>query len=252
MIENLIPAQLPRGTIYFKEPTFYEYKNICKMLISGDNEHINNCFNILLDSCVPDSKSLDIIDKFKCIINIRNTILGNEIVFLQDGKRITLDLSTVLDKDIDNSDIEHSILTFNAPIDLHISAYDDLIAQCLTKVNGINVRDLTIDERLKILNETSFSLTEIYQKLHLNFKKRGIRLFRDIELNVYNSNELLQFLKNVFQEDLSGILNFEYTCIQNINLKAVDFKTYTYPELKIFLNYLHKERQENGKDTTEA
>jgi hypothetical protein len=251
MIDNLIPVQLPRGTIYFKEPTFYEYKNICKMLISDDNEHISNCFSILLDSCITDSKSLDIIDKFKCIITIRNTILGNEIVFLQDNKRITLDLSTILDKDIDNSDIEHNTLTFNAPIDLHINAYDKLIAQCLTKINNVNISDLTPDERLKILNETSFSLTEIYQKLHAHFKERSIRLFRDIELNIYNSNELLQFLKNIFQEDLSSILNFEYTCIQNIQLKAADFKTYTYPELKIFLNYLNKERQEHKQNTDE-
>ena len=45
-------------------------------------------------------------------------------------------------------------------------------------------------------------------------------------------------------EDLFQVIEFEYACIRNLDFKATDFKNYTYPELKIFLNHLNKEKQD--------
>ena len=39
--------------------------------------------------------------------------------------------------------------------------------------------------------------------------------------------------------------------MRNLNLKSVDFNTYTYPELKIFINYLNKENSEHDKSMSD-
>ena len=39
--------------------------------------------------------------------------------------------------------------------------------------------------------------------------------------------------------------------MRNLDFKSADFKTYTYPEIKIFLNHLNKEKQEESKTVAE-
>jgi hypothetical protein len=194
---------------------------------------------------VQGSRSLDIIDKFKCIIAIRNTILGNEVSFLKDKKKITLDVSILLDKIFDDTPIEYDIFTFQSPVDFYAASYDEFLAQCLRSVKNNCVEDLTIKQRAEILNETSLSLTDVFKQIQTKFASRDINIFKDITINIYNSAELLPFLKSIFQEDLNNILQFEYVCIRNLELRSEDFKMYTYPELKIFLNHLNKEQQDN-------
>jgi hypothetical protein len=253
MIDNLIPVKLSNSEVYFRELTFYEYKNICKMLLSDDSKHVSDCFNrIIVDTCIYDNVYFDIIDKFKCIITIRNTVLGNEVTFLDDGKKITLDISLLLDKDFDNTPIEYDIFTFQSPVDFYISSYDEFVSQCLVKVKDTCVKDLTIKQKADILNETSLSLTNIFKQIHDEFSERRITIFKDKTINIYNSMELLSLLKNIFQEDLNNILQFEYICMRNLNLRSEDFKIYTYPELKIFLNHLNKELRDSNQGSSEG
>ena len=245
MIDNLIPVKLSKSEVYLKEPTFYEYKNICKMLLSSDSKYVSDCFNRLIDSCICGDSYLNIIDKFKCIIAMRNTVLGNEISFLEDSKKITLDISILLDKEFDDTPIEYDIFTFRSPVNFYASSYDEFVSQCLVNVKGTCVKDLNISQKAEILNETCLPLTDIFKQIQDQFSRRQINIFRDKTINIYNSAELLPFLKSIFQEDLNSILQFEYICMRNLDLRSADFKMYTYPELKIFLNHLNKEQQDS-------
>lgn len=244
MIGNLIPIELVNGKAFFKEISFYEYKNICKMLMSTDIEDINDCLEYLLKENVISTRSLNIIDKFKCLVSIRNTILGTEVSFMQDEKRVNVNLSEILDKEFNNDNIEYDILTFNSPNNFYSSSYSDYIAECLIAIKGEDISELTFEQRKILLGETDLSLTNIYRKLLEVFGERNIEIYKGINVNLYNQEYILTFLKNIMYEDLFQIIEFEYACIRNLDFKATDFKNYTYPELKIFLNHLNKEKQD--------
>ena len=247
MINNLIPVQLAHSTVYFREPTFYEYKNICKMLISSDIAGIDNCLNTILDTLIADKQPLNIIDKFKCLLSIRNTIHGNSIAIEINGKKINHDLSLILDIPFDDTTFKFKDLTFGSPTNFFIDSYDELIAQCLVKVKDTDVTSLSIANRMAIINETTLPLTLVYKEISKKFATRNITFYNDVEINIYDSATILTFLRDIFQENLLDIFNFEYACIRNLNLKSSDFNTYTYPELKIFINYLNKENDDQNK-----
>ena len=251
MIDNKIPVQLTREQAYFREISFFEYKNICKMLMSDEIEDINNCLEYIISENVTASKELNIIDKFKCIIAIRNTVLGKEAVFLNDGKQMSLDLAIIADKKFKNDDIIYDILTLSSPVNFYAKSYDEYIAQCLVEIKGTDVTDLSIEQKKQLLGETSLSITDIYKTVFSIFKGRDIEIFKDLRINIYSQEYILQFLKNILYEDLFALLNFEYICVRNLNFKSEDFKNYTYPELKIFLNHLNKEREEQNKSMSE-
>jgi hypothetical protein len=252
MIGNQVPIDITNGKAFFKELSFYEYKNICKMLMSDNVYDINHCFENIIDKNVVSSRPLNIIDKFKCLLTIRNTILGNEVTFLHDGKQINIDLSLILNKEQNNEPIVYDILTLSSPVNFYSTSYDKYIAECLIKIKDTDVTDLTLDEKIEIISETSLSITDIYSKLKETFQEREINIFAGIDINIYSQEYILKFLKNIFYEDLFQILNFEFVCMRNLDFKSADFKTYTYPEIKIFLNHLNKEKENEKNAITEG
>jgi hypothetical protein len=248
MIKNLIPVKLDNQYVYFNEISFYEYKNICKMLMTDDIKLLNDCFNRILHTCMQSKTSLNIIDKFKILIAIRNTILGNDITLNMDNKKISINLSPHIETFIDNSPIKYDYLTFKSPSDFYTDGYDVFIAQCLSSINKTNIEDLLISQKLQIVSELSLSLSTIYKSLYRCFADRSITIYKNLNINIYNSADVLFFLKNILQEDLGNILQFEHICMQNLNLRAADFKMYTYPELKIFLNFNNKDKSNQEPD----
>lgn len=251
MIGNQVPIDISNGKAFFKELSFYEYKNICKMLMSDEVYDINHCFENIIDKNVVSSRSLNIIDKFKCLITIRNTILGNEVTFLHEGRQVTINLSSILALSYDNEPVTYDMLTLSSPEKFYSKEYGDYIVECLTHINDVDITDLTTLEKKKLLDETSLSITDIYSKLHASFQNRNINIFKGIDINIYSQEYILKFLKNIFYEDLFQILNFEFVCMRNLDFKSADFKTYTYPEIKIFMNYLNKEKESESKAITD-
>ena len=251
MIGNQVPIAINDGKASFKELSFYEYKNICKMLMSNDVHDINHCLQTIIKENVTSSRPLDIIDKFKCLLSIRNTILGNEVTFILDERQITIDLSLILATEFNNEPIVYDILTLSSPVNFYSLDYDSYIAECLVKIGDTSVVDLTVEERKQLLGETSLSITDIYNKLHNVFGDRKLNIFKDIDINIYSQEYILKFIKNIFYEDLFQVLNFEFACMRNLEFKSADFKTYTYPEIKIFLNHLNKEKETEKNTMTE-
>jgi len=251
MIGNQVPIDITEGKASFKELSFYEYKNICKMLMSNDVYDINHCLETIIKENVTSSRPLNIIDKFKCLLSIRNTILGNEVTFLLEERQITIDLSLILATEFSDEPIVYDILTLSSPVNFYSVDYDNYIAECLVKIGNTSVVDLTVEERKQLLGETSLPITDIYNKLHNVFGDRKLNIFKDIDINIYSQEYILKFIKNIFYEDLFQVLNFEFACMRNLEFKSADFKTYTYPEIKIFLNHLNKEKETEKNTMTE-
>lgn len=243
MKDNYISVATSKGDVYYREISFFEYKNLCKMLISNDISDINKAIELLFENCLLKKENLNIVDKFKCLISIRNTIHGKEIAFNSDGKQINFDLSLLLDQEFDETPIVHDILTFDSPLNFHSVNYDEYLSQCLVNVNGKDVTGFSLQEKNELIGATSLSITEIYKKLFDTFKDRNVTLFKDIKINIYSQEYILNFIRNILYEDIFQLLQFEYLCMRNLDFKSEDFKTYTYPEIKIFLNHLNKERE---------
>ncbi len=248
MLLNLLPIKLTDTDVYFKELSFYEYKNVCKMLLSEDNKQLNDCFNNIISSCVQTDRVLNIIDKFKCIIAIRNTVLGNEITYIKDNKRINANISSLPEQQFNDDPIYYDTLTFKSPCNFYTTGYDNFVAECLVKIKDISVEDFSISQKVEILNEMCLPLATICKTIYNTFAERNIEIFKNFIINIYDTTAILNFLKNIFQEDLGNLLKFEFVCIQNLNLHSLDFQTYTYPELKIFLNHLNKEKTSQNNE----
>lgn len=222
------------------------------MFISDNISDINKTIELFLDNCLIKKDNLNIVDKFKCLISIRNTIHGKEIAFNNNKKTINFDLSLLLSENYDETDITYDALTFNSPIYFYSNSYDDYLAQCLVKINDKDVTNFTLHEKNQLIGELPLSITEIYKKLFDTFKDRNITLYKDIKINIYSQEYILNFLKNIFYEDIFQLLQFEYVCMRNLGFNSNDFKTYTYPEIKIFLNHLNKERESQQESMSKA
>ena len=186
MKDSFISVPTSKGDVYYREISFFEYKNLCKMLLSDNMPDINKSIELLLDSCVKEKENLNIVDKFKCLISIRNTIHGKEIGFNNEDRQINFDLSSLLEQHYDETDVVYDILTFNSPKNFYSNSYDDYLAQCLIKVKDVDVSKFSLEEKKALIGETSFSITKIYKKIFETFKERNVTLFKDIKINIYS------------------------------------------------------------------
>lgn len=243
MIESKIPINLIRGTVYFKEFSFYEYKNICKMLISDDIYDIDKCFETIL-ARIEASFSLNIIEKFECLVNIRNSILGKELILNLDERRVTFDLSSQLLNLIEEAEFTFGDCDFKTPCFFIHSSIQHAAADYLYSYKGRDISNATLDEKLQILNTLDLSIIKLASEVERIREQNKISILNDIvDINIYDTN-ILYFLKNIITSDLMDLYSFEYQILRHLNLKGNDLQYYTYPELKIKINMLMKEKEE--------
>jgi len=251
VINNFLSVNIPNGKAKFLEPSFTDYKNICKMLVGTTPDLIETCIDTTIKSLVKTEGRLNIIDKFIIIISLRNTILGNELRTNINGVQSIMNLGLLLNKDYDNTPIEltynNNKLIFESPTMFKTKEIDIFLADCLVNICNNDVKDLTIHEKTQLMAGLDVPISQIYRKLIETFAERRITFGTDIQFSLYAHDDTLAFIRNILYEDLFQLLEFEYTCMRFLNLRSTDFSTYTYPELKIFLNHLAKE----NKDTRE-
>lgn len=255
MISNYINLTVNNKKIKIREVSFYEFKNICKNIITNDLNDLNSLFENILTNVLLTEK-VNCIEKFYILIFLRNLIHGNDFSFTYDGIKVNTSLSSFLnDFDFNQEDIkiEHDniIYHFNLPNYFFNPSIDKLLADCLYKINyngkEINLIDISVDQKLTILSNLTLPIFDTYNKLKESFDEKQFTFFKNINLNIYDGS-LLLFLKNIYYDDLNNLYNFEYTCVKNLNFGAVDMEKYTYPELKIFLQLLTKEIKDRQKD----
>tara|TARA_A100001515_G_scaffold73853_1_gene58702 strand:- start:1577 stop:2350 length:774 start_codon:yes stop_codon:yes gene_type:complete len=249
VINNFLSVNVPNGKAKFLEPSFLDYKNICKMLVSNDPASIEVCIDQIINTLVKTEGRLNIIDKFLIIISLRNTILGNELNTTINGIQSTMNLSSLLNNNYDDTPIEFEFnstkLIFESPTMFKSKDLDTFLADCLVNICDKDIKDLTLQEKTELISELDIPITEIYRKILDTFAQRKIIFGNDIKFSIYAHDDTLAFIRNIFYEDLFQLLEFEYTCIRFLNLRSSDFSLYTYPELKIFLNHLAKENKDS-------
>lgn len=256
MITNFFNFNVNNKNVKLREISFFEFKNICKKTFSDDIDDLNYIFEEIFNETVL-SEKLNCIEKLYCLLLLRNLIHGTDFVFVYEGKKITLNLNNILQnlifsiKDIviDSGD---STFYFNLPQNFYNKTIDSFIADCLIKIKQddreIDCTSFTHTEKKILLNELSLPIFETHKKLQAEFDRNLIEFYKDIKVNIYDGS-MLYFLKRLYYDDMSSLYTFEYTCIKNLNLGAIDMEKYTYAELKIFLQNLTKEAKEKQQTT---
>lgn len=258
MISNHLNYNINGKQLKIREISFTEYKNLCKKLFTDDVNELQAVFNEILSSTVI-GPTLNCVEKFYCLLLIRNLLYGNEFAFQYNGINTTMDLKTILnafkftvnDVVVTDKNVEYH---FNIPDNLYNPTIDKVIADSLKKVvvptKEIECSTFSYEEKLTVINNSNIPLQDTFNKLQNQFRQLNIPFIKDIEIDIITGT-LLGFLKRVFNDNIGAIYNFEYVCIRSLNFGANDFDKYTLPELKIFLNSLKSEQSKsnNGQDS---
>ena len=237
------------------EPSFFDYKNLIKILYGSNMENLNYIFeNLLCKLVVNYNKNINIIEKIKILIYIRSLILGNEISLNKDEKNINYDINNILTS-LDNIKTEYKIknLTFSISKNLHIKDYNFEIFENLlyieTEKNTHDLSKLTHDQKNQIYNSIdNINITEIYKILKDGYYNQSVE-FLDKKINLFNG-EFLHFLKNIFEEPIENIMDLEYTLYKYLNFNTTDLKNLSVPECRIFLNKLIQENKDQSQDNS--
>lgn len=246
MIESKIPVNLNRGTVYFKEFSFYEYKNICKMLISNDISDINTTLEEVLDRVESDFP-LNIIEKFECLISIRTSILGKSIGFNFNERPVTFDLTEQLSDKFQEIEFIYDDCTFKTPRFFTHSNIQLAVADYLHSYKDRDISNETLEDKLAVLSSLDLPIIKLVNMIEANRENNTIMILNDnAQINVYDNNILL-FLRSILTNDLMDLYSFEYQLLRHLNLKGKDLLYFTYPELKIKNNMLIKEKDEERK-----
>ena len=257
MISNYFNFNVNNKNVKLREISFFEYKNLCKKLITDDLDDLNLIFNEVVDSTVI-GPPLNCLEKLQCLMLLRNMVYGNEFTFVYEDKKVHTDLTLILQNvnfnlELVEVETEDARFIFNLPDNFYSKTIDGLIIDCLKKIEmgerEIDCSVFTFDQKKQILNELTLPMFETSKKLQSKLSDLNITFYKDVTLNIYDGSFLF-FLKRIFQDDMNNVYNFEYTCIRNLKLGALDMEKYTYPELKIFLQSLTKEMKESQQPKT--
>lgn len=252
MISNYFNFNVNNKNVKLREVSFYEYKNICKKILTDELDDLNIVFNEIIEATTK-GPSLNCLEKFQCLMLLRNLIYGKEFNFIYDDKKIHTDLSLLMNGvkfDIPDICVESDgvLFTFNTPNNFYSKSMDDVIVDSLKKIlikdREINCSELSFNQRKQLLDELSLPIYETFSTLKEKLQDLNITFYKDATINIYDGS-LLLFLKRVFQDDMMNLYSFEYACIRGLKLSAMDMERYTYPELKIFLQELTKEAKNN-------
>lgn len=254
MITNYFNFIVNGKNVKLREISFYEFKNICKRILTDDLKDLNNIFNDVLNSTIT-CEPLNCLEKFQCLMILRNLIYGKEFTFFYDNTKIITDLTILTNNikfNIQDIIVNSNNITFyfNSPDNFFTENLDDLLADCLKKIiinnKELNCNKLSLIEKKKLFNELSLPIFDTYKKLKNSLDDLNLIFYKDATINIYDGS-LLLFLKRVYQEDMMNLYSFEYTCIRGLKLHAADMERYTYPELKIFLQELNNEMKKSSK-----
>lgn len=252
MITNYFNFNVNNKNVKLREISFYEFKNICKKILTDDIHELNNIFNEIIDATTK-SESLNCLEKFQCLMILRNLIYGKDFNFIYEDKKINTDLTLLTNNvkfDVPDVVVEtnNMVFNFNTPSNFYNDSIDGLLIDCLKKITikdrDIDCSQLPFNQKKQLLNDLSLPIYDTYSKLKTQLKDLNITFYKDATINIYDGS-LLYFLKRVFQEDMMNLYTFEYACIRGLRLSALDMERYTYPELKIFLQELTREMKKN-------
>jgi hypothetical protein len=259
MISNSFNYYKNNKQYKIKEISFNDFKTFNKKLLNDDLEELNESFNELGNYCIV-NKNLNCLEKFYCLMVLRTMTHGNEFLYTINGVNVNVNLNVIIDNiNLEfTTDIEHNYndvkYNFNLPTKFTHKTHIDFVIDCLVGIEFSNqkfdIRHYTYEEKVKTLEQLTFPVLEIFNKLQDHFKRYNFIFSRDFNFNVVDGS-LLLLLKRLFYLEISSLYDFEYSCIRSLNISGPEFDYYTLPELRIFLQLLTKELKSKQPTTKE-
>lgn len=237
-----------------KELSYFEYKNLVKNILSGDENTLTKVIEKLVTEHVKSDRPLNIVDKIKCVIYIRCLVLGEEISVNLDNKNYNFNLNEIFNNiEYVESPFEYKNLTFTIPKKINYNSMLDCLIdnfQSFKLNEEVKRVDIYSYQEKKILldNLIGWKINDFLRNYDEYIKKFNFYYIKNSKVNLF-SKDVIVFIKNLFDIELSQLYDFEYNFMNHLNFNPHVFHMYGFPELRMFLNRFLKEQEENKKES---
>jgi hypothetical protein len=273
MQKFLYSAFLPslNKTISLTEVSFSDYKQLTKLILNNNDEHIVTAFNeIITTTCKDSINDITFLDKLIILLTIRAVCVSPFLELIikhpetEKPNNITFNILDVVDKidklslfaELNNitvkylNDIE---ITYGIPDEFFFTKREDAIISTIRKIHINNV-DVTENknelvellpasvfrdarEHINKINDRINELTLLSVIFSPTDDNKNIKITTDLF-----SNSVLEFLKLCFKRDLTSMYELEYYLSSKLKIPYELISNSTLAELTIYIN-LYKEEQ---------
>jgi len=240
-----------------REISFLEYRNFVKSNVDTDLQFTDVLFEKLLKTVlVTPQPDINILTKFLILLKVRSTIIGQSIEFNLEDRQIAYPVDFIFEK-FNNPyekfvyELDGVFYTFDLPSSLYPKT--ELFERVYDCLHGVGDLILTKDVKVEVFdNLPGLPVSDIHNKLMEHFNNTKYTLERiDYTLTPLDSS-FLTFLKSVFNSDLKGLYDIEYSLRRNLNFSSLDFDKLSYPECNILLRTFAEEMSQADKKGNEV
>jgi len=265
-------------SIELTELTFFEYKNLVKIITNNNNDQIINFFDQLIKQHTnTDTKRLTFLDKLIILLTIRSVCILPDLelsVTNPTTKKIhnaSFQLYEIIDKLANLNITDNTVndvkiynngllqVTFGLPSNLYV---DTSQKNLLNVIKEINIKNTDIPLETENLIDTLPIAVFVDAKKHISNIEKQINSVALLDISINESspdenitvpftflqNSIVDFLKLCYGKDLSSIYEFEYVLIHKLHLPYSLIESSTYAELTLYLSLYNKERSETEKN----
>lgn len=247
---------LPSGKkIRVNELKNREYLNIIKFCHNDDLVGLAKYFESLFNI-----DNLNIIERFYVLIYIRMIFVDSEIIFMENGRQVKLDLATMLDK-IESSyiDLERTVsekgieVTLDLPKISYFESIDDLYIATISNIkigsDSIDFDTITEVEKSNILSNMPASIFKHIESYIVTIQDNLLSILlidenkelgiTPVEINIV-SNGVLRFISSLYKTSLEDFYNLTYLFQNTVLPGSSLFLDMSPIESQIVLNAHHK------------
>lgn len=270
--------------VQIKELCYRQYRELVKSLYSTNKKETIQQYNSILSDLCADIKSLNITfeDKLALLLTVRNYCVSPDLKLkgtTTDGNvfnfNVTVESLIQLTKTLDKSGIveengvrveyssykvrdEHVFIGNNKDIFVKLASYIDYIAYDSTK---LDFKDLTMEERLKVVNGLPHF---IFNKIHESILDAEYRLAKLPFLAVVNpmtDETVLTITRNIdfesmqkliefaFTEELNNIYRAFYNMVKYAGYSAEYIDSITPVEMQVYWMYYNQDLEASKNNT---
>jgi len=282
----LINAYLPstKEEVSIKELCYKQYRELVKSLYSANKKETILQYNsILLDLC-PDIKSRDITfeDKLSLLLTLRNYCISPDLklsIKEASGKSFTQNIVVesliqsikTIDKsgNINIGNIKVSFSSYKVKDEyVFIGNNNDITVILASSIDTLQIgrkkvefKDLTLDERLKIVTQLPYFISDkIYKAIMTKEDEYNLQDFLVVK-DPLTDEIVLRISKNItfevmqkaieylFTEDLGNIYRAFYNMVNYAGFDANYVDTITPVEMQVYWMYFMQDREESSSNS---
>lgn len=243
--------------VKIKEINNFYYIDILKFVQNNNLIDLIDFFDVIIsENTDANIEELTNLDKFYILIEMRSVSIGNIIEFFIDNKNIKYNLSDICNK-IQNLKFDNTIIKLNdlnfelgIPKNFILPDYNDIIQQCILKINDVNLDKFTEPEKeslFKLLPASIYNHIKTFIINNTNYIEQQnifnitvVDAFKDFKINPFN-NSLIEFLKNIYSDNLMNFYEMQFNLITKLNISYDHFMSMTFNEARMYIAMQNKE-----------